>query len=48
VEYYLELLQRAAETVLSPFNAVPTLSQEFAFKWEENKIKLTQELPIQL
>jgi DNA polymerase-2 len=38
-EYYQELLWRAAETVLSPFNAVPTAEQTFDFDLEKYKIK---------
>jgi DNA polymerase-2 len=45
-EYYQELLWRAAETVLSPFNAVPTAEQEFNFNNETSMICSRQEITV--
>lgn len=39
VEYYRELLWRAAETVLSPFNAVPTQARAFSFTAEGTRME---------
>ncbi len=39
MEYYRELLWRAAETVLSPFNAVPTQARAFSFTAEGTRME---------
>lgn len=41
VKYYQELLKRASETVLEPFNAMPNLSQPFSFAERPASIELT-------
>jgi hypothetical protein len=42
-EYYLVLLQRAAETVLAPFNAVPTQARAFSFATEGTRMEQASE-----
>jgi hypothetical protein len=43
VGYYLELMRRAAETVLAPFNAVPTQSRTFEFAVNTSEVKFSQD-----